>query len=167
MGQQQLLLLVLGTVIVGIAILVGINTYSENSVKTNWDALMQDALRMVNDAQSWKTKPELFGGSPDATKSHAHDFSEADFLSMGYAGAKITNSGLCYSNLNGVFGIHRTNNHLDIEAVNFANGNVLRLKIEGLTESRIELKEDKSIRGFVKVETGDAVSEVKLPRGCD
>ena len=167
MGQQQLLLLVLGIVIVGIAILVGINTYSENSVKTNWDGLMQDALRMANDAQSWKTKPELFGGSPDATKSNEDDFSEVDFLSMGYTGVRITNAGLCYSNLNGVFGLHRTNNHVDVEAVNFANGNVLRLKIEGAIQSRIELKEDKSIRGFVKVETGDAVSEVKLPRGCD
>ena len=90
MGQQQLLLLVLGIVLAGIAILVGINSYSENSVKTNWDALLQDALRMASDAQSWKARPELFGGSPDATKSNVDDFSEVDFLSMGYAGVRIT-----------------------------------------------------------------------------
>ena len=47
MGQQQLLLLVMGIVIVGMAILVGINAYSENSVRTNWDSLLQDAVRMT------------------------------------------------------------------------------------------------------------------------
>ncbi len=167
MGQQQLLLLVLGIVIVGIAILVGINAYSENSVKSNWDSLLQDALRMASDAQVWKIKPELLGGSPDSTKSNEDDFSEAEFLSMGYTGVRITNGGLCYSNLNGVFGIHRKNNHMDVEGVNRAYGNVLRVKLVGAMQSQIELKEDKSIKGFVKVETGQVVSEVDLPRGCD
>jgi hypothetical protein len=166
MGQQQLLLLVLGIVIVGIAILVGINAYSENSVKTNWDALLQDALRMANDAQAWKSKPELFGGSPDATKSTEDDFSEVTFFSMGYTAGLITNEGLCYSNVNGVFGLHRTGNHVDVEAVNLGYGNVLRLKLEGSIESRLDLKEDQSIRGFFDVEKDLVTSAVELPRGC-
>ena len=85
MGQQQLLLLVLGIVIVGIAIVVGINAYSENSVKSNFDALLQDGLRIASDAQSWKSKPELFGGSDDATKTDADDFIGSDFVQLGYA----------------------------------------------------------------------------------
>ena len=166
MGQQQLLLLVLGIVIVGIAILVGINGYSENNTRSNWDALLQDGIIMANEAQVWKGRPALFGGSPDETKSNEDDFSQITFISMGYAGSRITGSGLCYSNANGVYGLHRTNNHVDVEAVNLSSGNVLRLKIEGTTEDKIELKADKSVRGFAKLETGQLVS-VELPRGCN
>jgi len=62
MGQQQLILLVLATVIVGIAIVVGIRAFTENSGKANADALMQDAVRMANDAQAAVKKPDPFGG---------------------------------------------------------------------------------------------------------
>ena len=39
MGQQQLLLLVLGIVIVGLAVVVGIQAFSENQRKANADAM--------------------------------------------------------------------------------------------------------------------------------
>ncbi len=103
MGQQQLLLLVLGIVIVGIAIVVGINAYAENSVKSNYDALLQDALRIASDAQAWKSKPELFGGQDDALKNDQADFTGAIFSAWGYSQANIGSSGLCYVNLNGEY----------------------------------------------------------------
>jgi len=42
MGQQQLLLILLGIVIVGAAIAVGILIYSSQSVESNRDALVGD-----------------------------------------------------------------------------------------------------------------------------
>ena len=57
MGQQQLILLVLATVIVGIAIVVGIRAFTENSAKSNADAMTQDAVRMANDVQAWSRSP--------------------------------------------------------------------------------------------------------------
>ena len=56
MGQQQLLLLVLGIVIVGLAVVVGIQAFSENQKKANSDALVNDAIRIASDAQAWKLK---------------------------------------------------------------------------------------------------------------
>lgn len=62
MGQQQLLLLVLGIVIVGLAVVVGISSFDENNVKSNADAIATDLLRMASDAQAWALKPEIAGG---------------------------------------------------------------------------------------------------------
>ena len=62
MGQQQLLLLVLGIVIVGLAVVVGIQAFGENQRKANNDALINDGIRIASDAQAWALKPTAFGG---------------------------------------------------------------------------------------------------------
>ncbi len=62
MGQQQLLLLVLGIVIVGLAVVAGINAFSENQAKSNKDALINEGMRIATDMQAWKLKPSQFGG---------------------------------------------------------------------------------------------------------
>ena len=93
MGQQQLILLVLGTIIVGVAIVVGIRAFTENSAKSNADALTQDAVRIANDAQAWYKKPVPFGG-PDATDK-ATGVTSAEFADLGRAAP--------YANLNGTF----------------------------------------------------------------
>ena len=63
MGQQQLLLLVLGIVIVGLAVVAGINAFDENQRKSSQDALTQEAFRYATDAKAWFQKPEQFGGA--------------------------------------------------------------------------------------------------------
>lgn len=62
MGQQQLLLLVLGTVIVGLAVVIGIGMFSLNQSKANADAMVTEALRIASDIQAWALKPGMFGG---------------------------------------------------------------------------------------------------------
>ncbi|OZC01944.1 hypothetical protein [Rubricoccus marinus] len=62
MGQQQLLLLVLGIVIVGLAVVVGIQAFGENQQKSNIDAMTNDGIRIASDAQAWALKPQAFGG---------------------------------------------------------------------------------------------------------
>ena len=62
MGQQQLLLLVLGVVIVGLAVVVGINAFSENQVRSNADAMVTEGLRFASDIQAYALKPDQFGG---------------------------------------------------------------------------------------------------------
>ena len=44
MGQQQLLLLVLGIIIVSLAVVVGIDAYSDNQAKSSEDAMVNTAL---------------------------------------------------------------------------------------------------------------------------
>ena len=62
MGQAQLLLIVLGVVLVGIAIIAGIQAYDANNRKASVDALTHDALRYASDLQLWAQKPVQFGG---------------------------------------------------------------------------------------------------------
>jgi hypothetical protein len=66
MGQQQLLLLVLGIVIVGIAVVAGIQAFSEGKDKADRDAMVTDAMRVISDIQAWKLKPAAFGGGAEA-----------------------------------------------------------------------------------------------------
>src|SRR3712207_5260931 len=66
MGQQQLLLLVLGIVIVGIAVVAGIQAFSEGKTKAARDAATSDAMRLISDIQAWKLKPAAFGGGASA-----------------------------------------------------------------------------------------------------
>lgn len=100
MGQQQLLLLVLGIVIVGLAVVVGIQAFSENQKKANADAMVNDAVRIASDAQAWKLKPSAFGGGADAT-----EWSGLTFAQIGYD----TNSDGDYENLNATYALTGNN----------------------------------------------------------
>jgi hypothetical protein len=155
MGQQQLILLVLATVIVGLAIVVGIAAFSENSNKANADAMMQDAVRMANDAQALLKKPAAFGG--------VSSFEDVSFAKMGYANVDANNDGeplTVYTNLNGQFELTQTATSLlirgfggdgviqevrdaqgNITAVNFIEDNVrqeVAVIVCGPTETNIK-----------------------------
>lgn len=62
MGQQQLLLLILAAVIVGVAITLGINMFAQNSAQANQEAVMQDVLTIASRAQAWYRRPVQMGG---------------------------------------------------------------------------------------------------------
>ena len=169
MGQQQLLLLVLGIVIVGIAILVGINAYSENSVKANWDALLQDGLRIASDAQSWKAKPELFGGSDDATKPDSLDFGGLNFIELAYSPSKIgtgSTANSCYSNLNGVYDlVLGGGTGVTISGVNVSTQNQITLTVNGTLESNVALVDLASLKGGALVSDG-SIAAISATKAC-
>ena len=62
MGQQQLLLLVLATVIVGLATVAGIQAFDEGQTQATQDALTQRALTIGNDIYGAVQKPAQLGG---------------------------------------------------------------------------------------------------------
>ncbi len=62
MGQQQLLLIVLGVILVGIAVVVGLNLFSSNAVSANRDQLISDINNIASDAQVYYKKPADVGG---------------------------------------------------------------------------------------------------------
>lgn len=66
MGTQQLLLIVLGVIIVGIAVVVGINIFGTNAEQANKDAITQDCLRLASAAQGFYRKPTMLGGGNNA-----------------------------------------------------------------------------------------------------
>jgi len=62
MGQQQLLLIVLGVIIVGIAVVVGINVFTASSKNANRDAVISDLTTLASMAQQHFRKPTAMGG---------------------------------------------------------------------------------------------------------
>jgi len=62
MGQQQLLLIVLGVIVVGIAVVVGINLFNANAVSANRDGVVSDLNNLGAMAQQFYKKPISMGG---------------------------------------------------------------------------------------------------------
>lgn len=62
MGQQQLLLIILGVIIVGIAVAVGITMFQDNAVSANRDAVTNDLVTLATKAQQYFRKPSALGG---------------------------------------------------------------------------------------------------------
>lgn len=94
MGQQQLLLVILVTIIVGIATVVAINTFGTAADQANLDAVRQDVATIAASAQGFYMKPEMLGGG-------GKDFSEIDFDKISFAAD--TTSGLDAANENGKY----------------------------------------------------------------
>lgn len=62
MGQQQFLLIVLGVIIVGVAILVGLSMAHAHRVQTYKDAMVNDLNNIAADALAFKTRTGTMGG---------------------------------------------------------------------------------------------------------
>jgi hypothetical protein len=123
MGQQQLLLLVLGIVIVGLAIVVGIQAFGENQKKANADALVNDGVRIASDAQAWKLKPSAFGGGDSVAGMTGFSLQQ-----IGYTAPDDI-----YTNLTGVFTIAPTAASLIITGINADNNNEVQVGVFGTT----------------------------------
>jgi hypothetical protein len=68
MGQQQLLLIALGTIVVGIAVAVGMNQFSSSAVEANRDRLIMDLNFLSVSAQAYYKKQVEFGGGNNSFK---------------------------------------------------------------------------------------------------
>jgi hypothetical protein len=62
MGQQQLLLIILGVIVVGIAIAVGITMFTDSAINANRDALSNDLQNLASRAQQFYRRPTALGG---------------------------------------------------------------------------------------------------------
>jgi hypothetical protein len=62
MGQQQLLLIILGVIIVGIAIAVGLSLFSAQSVQANRDAIINDMNNLAAHAYQYYIRPTSMAG---------------------------------------------------------------------------------------------------------
>src|SRR5690606_18268938 len=146
MGQQQLLLLVLGIVIVGLAVVVGIQAFGENQKKANSDALVNDAIRLASDAQAWKLKPAAFGGG-----STTEGWTGISLAQLGYV---VTND--IYTNLNGNFSMTGTADDVTIIGCSIdAYG-----PTDNATYNRVEVK-------VVGTSPEDITTEVTSPPTCE
>lgn len=164
MGQQQLLLLTLSIIIVGISVVVGMKIYSRHEVRMNWDRLIEDLMSISTDAQEWKQRPELFGGSLDSIKEDEDNFEGVQFLDLIYSRGGISGSTFqCYTNMNGVYVLDGTADGLTIDAYNQLNQNYASISVDGTLESSIQLAAPSElIRGGDKLD-GSGTGTVTNP----
>jgi hypothetical protein len=62
MGQQQLLLIILGVIVVGIAVAVGITMFSDSAASSNRDAVIEDLQNLAQRAQQFYRRPTFMNG---------------------------------------------------------------------------------------------------------
>ena len=62
MGLQQLLLIILGVILLGIAIVVGINLFTAHAVSSNRDAVITDLSNLASTAHEYWGKSSLLNG---------------------------------------------------------------------------------------------------------
>jgi Tfp pilus assembly protein PilE len=96
MGQQQLLLVILVTIIVGIATVVAINTFGGAADSANLDAVRQDVASVAAAAQGFFMKPTMLGGG-------GNDFDGITFNTMAFAADSVSSDGLSAINSNGLY----------------------------------------------------------------
>ena len=101
MGQQQLLLVILVTIIVGIATVVAINTFSSASDSANLDAVRQDMLSIASSAQQYYMKPEALGGG-------GNSFDGITVENLGGVPGEVDASNGRITNANGAYTISST-----------------------------------------------------------
>ena len=62
MGQQQLLLIILGLIIIGVAVVVGIGMFQDNSIEHNRSLMIADLKILGTKAVHYYSRPMTMGG---------------------------------------------------------------------------------------------------------
>lgn len=62
MGQQQLLLIVLGVIIVGVAVVAGIGMFNAGAEEATKDELVAQSMSIASNAQQFYKRPVAMGG---------------------------------------------------------------------------------------------------------
>ena len=75
MGSQQLLLIVVGVVLIGIMVAVGMDMFRDQAASTNRDALSNDLVHLAVQAQKFYRRPRILGGGE-------HSFSGMTFIHL-------------------------------------------------------------------------------------
>ncbi len=66
MGQQQLLLIILGVIIVGIAISVGVSQFGAHSTQANKDGITAGVINVAANAYQYRIRPASLGGGSNS-----------------------------------------------------------------------------------------------------
>jgi len=61
-GQQQLLLIILSVIVVGIAVTLGITMFSDSSIDANRDEITNDLNNLASRAHQYYRRPSYLGG---------------------------------------------------------------------------------------------------------
>jgi hypothetical protein len=119
MGQQQLLLIILGVIVVGLAVVVGITIFNDSAMSANRDAVTNDLLILASRAQQYYRRPIVLAGG------------NASFVNLTVAGGMkllMKTTGSSWTNANGTYtistaGTGGTTAEVDFQGVGKETGN--------------------------------------------
>ena len=70
MGTQQLLLVIVGVILIGIAIAVGLSLFSANSAESNRDEIIHDLNTISQNAFQYKVRMRNLGGGGNSYQNY-------------------------------------------------------------------------------------------------
>src|SRR5690554_4252783 len=109
MGQQQLLLIILVTITVGIATVIAITTFSSAADSANRDAVRQDMANIASSTQGYYMKPSFLGGGEKT-------FDGISFKDISFPSDGINSAGNVAQNQNGRYEIESNDQIVTITA---------------------------------------------------
>lgn len=127
MGTQQILLIVLSVIIVGLAVAVGLTMFTQSAVRSNRNACISDSNNFAAKALAWWRTPATQGGGDQVNLNTAILDDLGAYIGYNYNAAVNT----LYS-LNGSFVLSNGgDNNLHIEATGneFFNGNPVEIRL--------------------------------------
>lgn len=62
MGTQQLFLIVVGVIIIGVMIVIGLLMFRDQAASSNRDSIANDVTHLSSNAQQYYRRPAMFGG---------------------------------------------------------------------------------------------------------
>jgi len=92
MGQQQLLLVILVTIIVGIATVVAINTFGSAADQANIDAVTNDVATLASAAQGFYMRPAMLGGGSRTFNSGGFNDAGVSFEGLAFPATAVDQS---------------------------------------------------------------------------
>jgi len=98
MAQQQLLLVILVTIIVGISTVIAINVFGNSNEASNYDATRVDMLSIGTLSQGYYNKPSALGGGN-------RSFANISFNTIPFSTDSVSSNGLTAINGNSIFSI--------------------------------------------------------------
>ena len=88
MGQQQLLLVILAIIIVGVAVALSISLFRQNAIDSKRDLLLNECINLANMAQSYYKKPAMLGGGGNSFEGWSIPI-EMEVTATGWFSAEI------------------------------------------------------------------------------
>jgi len=92
MGTIQYMLIIVGVIVVGLAVIVSFTIFGTNMEQSNTDALINDCMRLASKAQTYYSKPVTLGGGD-------HNFSGITILDCGWKSATNQNGTYEFTNI--------------------------------------------------------------------
>lgn len=122
MGQQQLLLLILVFIVVGIATFVAIEVFEDSLMNGNRDAIQQDMIAAIGKAQKYYHMPSGMGGGGES-----------------FNGITLENVQLDSTNLNGSYEISGSGSTLEIIGTGVRTGVKVRATATINADNRVSV----------------------------